>query len=86
MTNSEVVTKTDDIPTPGRQVLPAIVIPYFAMWLPGVLVGLLLIEIGDAFGHTPAIAGQLETAANLVAAIGSIIMGILSVRYKHRSL
>jgi len=47
---------------------------------------LLLIEIGLTFGLPVGVTGQLSTAGSIASFVSALIMGVLSVRYKHRSL
>jgi DHA1 family inner membrane transport protein len=51
-----------------------------------VILTLLLIEIGLTFGVSVGVAGQVSTASSVAAFIGSLLMGMLTVRYKHKSL
>jgi len=53
---------------------------------PILLAGLLLIDIGDTFGYPVGVTGQIHTAASIVGAIVSVLMGVWSVRYHHKSL
>jgi len=52
----------------------------------GLLTGLLLIEISQSFDTTIAIANQMNTANSLIAIVTAIGMGIISLRYNHRTL
>lgn len=70
----------------GRLVLPSLVISRFAMVCPGILTGLLLIEIGLTFGCPVGIMGQIRTASSIVGVISALVMGVLSVRIRHKSL
>ena len=54
--------------------------------LPTVVVSILLIEIAATYNVTPPIASQLNTASSLMGIIFALIMGILSVRYDHRTM
>jgi len=69
-----------------RFVLPSLVISSFAIQPPGILTGLLLIDIGLTFGCSVGVTGQIQTASSVVAVIFSLLMGALSVRFKHKSL
>ena len=48
--------------------------------------GLLLIEIATAFGLTVGIAGQITTISSLVSVIAAVAMGVVSIRFSHKSL
>jgi DHA1 family inner membrane transport protein len=69
-----------------RLVLPSLVISRFIIQSPSIILGLLLIDIGVSFGLPVGIMGQIGTAASLSGFIACILMGVLSVRFRHRSL
>lgn len=75
----------DNIP-PGRLILPSLVMSRFALQPSTLLVGLLLLDIGSTFGLPVGVAGQLRTAASVVGVVSSLLMGALSIRYRHKSL
>jgi predicted MFS family arabinose efflux permease len=52
----------------------------------GLLTGLLLIEISQTFDTTIAETNQMNTANALIAIITAIAMGIISLRYNHKTL
>jgi predicted MFS family arabinose efflux permease len=54
--------------------------------IPGLIISLLLIEIAFSFNVDVGIAGQLGTTMSIVSAIMALLMGVLSVRYRHKSL
>jgi len=54
--------------------------------LPGLVISLLLIEIGKTFGVPVGIAGQLTTASSILAITFAVLMGVASVRYNHKTL
>ena len=45
-----------------------------------------MIEIGQTFGSAVGITGQISTASSILGVIAAIVMGAISVRYKHKSL
>ena len=47
---------------------------------------LLLIEIGLTFGLPIGVTGQLSTAGSIASFVSALLMGVLSVRFKHKSL
>ena len=69
-----------------RLVLPSMVLSRFVIQSPQALLGLLLIDIGVSFGLPVGIMGQIMTAYSLSGFIMAILMGILSVRFRHRNL
>lgn len=75
--------ETDSV---GRLFLPSLVLTRFATQPTGVVLSLLLIEIGLTFGLPVGVTGQIGTVRSITAFVSSLIMGLLSVRYKHKSL
>lgn len=70
----------------GRLFLPSLVISNFATGPLGVLVSLLLIDVAMTFEVSVGIMGQMSSASYIVAVIFGLIMSILSVRFRHKSL
>ena len=70
----------------GRLFLPSLVLSRFATTPSGIILSFLLIEIGLTFGLPVGVTGQLSTARSIVGVVSSILMGILSVRFKNKSL
>lgn len=70
----------------GRLFLPSLIISNFATGPLGVLVSLLLIDIALTFEVSAGIMGQMSSASYVVAVIFGLIMSILSVRFRHKSL
>ncbi len=70
----------------GLLFLPSIFVSRWAMNPPGIIMTLLLIEIGLTFGLPVGVTGQLSTAGSIAAFVSALLMGVLSVRYKHKSL
>jgi len=54
--------------------------------IPSLIISLLLIEVAFSFDIEVGVAGQLSTVASIVSAIMALLMGILSVKYQHKSL
>ncbi len=48
--------------------------------------GLLLIDMGLTFGRPVGVTGQIQTLSSVIAIVFALLMGVLSMRYKHRSL
>jgi predicted MFS family arabinose efflux permease len=72
--------------SPGTLFLPSLVISYFATGPLALSVALFLIDIGKAFNVPVGVMGQINTPYSIVAFIFALFMGILSVRFKHKSL
>jgi len=70
----------------GRLLLPSLFFSFFATSPPGILTGLLLIDIGFTFGCPVGITGQLNTLSYIAAVGFALLMGVLSVRFTHKSL
>jgi len=69
-----------------RLFLPSLAFSYFASGPLGVLIALLLIDIGKTFNVSVGVMGQINTPYSIVAVIFALLMGILSVRFEHKSL
>jgi len=70
----------------GKLILLSLVISRFAIEGPGILTGLLLIDVGLTFGYSVGVVGQIRTTSSIVAVFFALLMGILSVRFKHKLL
>jgi len=77
---------TEEKGYPRRLFLPSLAFSYFATGPLGVLVTLLLIDIGKTFNVPVGIMGQINTPYSIVAVIFALLMGVLSVRFEHKSL
>lgn len=69
-----------------RLTIPSLILPYLASMIPGLIISLLLIEIAFSFDIDVGVAGQLQTTASIVSAVMALLMGVLSVKYRHKSL
>jgi DHA1 family inner membrane transport protein len=72
--------------SPSRLTLPSLVLSRFALQPGSLLISLLLIDIGGTFGLPVGVVGQLRTAASVVGVVFALLMGALSIRYRHKSL
>jgi len=54
--------------------------------LPSLVVSLLLVDIATSFNVQVGAAGQIRTTSGLLSIIFGLVMGVLSVKYRHRSL
>jgi predicted MFS family arabinose efflux permease len=76
---------------PGKRFVPAIIFIVFALSMSGPTLNLLTREIattffGSATQETVGITTQLSTISNAVQVAAGIIMGVLAVRFRHKSL
>ena len=69
-----------------RLIVPSMVLSRFVIQSPQVLFGLLLIDIGVSFGLPVGIMGQIMTAYSFSGFIMAVLMGILSVKFRHKNL
>ena len=72
--------------TPGWLFVPSLAISNFATGPLGVLVGLLLIDIALTFNVSVGVMGQINTLSYAVSVMFALLMGVLSVRFRHKSL
>lgn len=77
--------------TPGKRFVPAVIFIVFALSLSGPALSLLTREIattffGSATQETVGITTQLSTISNAVQIAAGVIMGVLAVRFRHKSL
>ena len=69
-----------------RFILPSLGFARFVLVLPGMLTGLLLIDLAFTFGTSVGVMGQIRTSSAMVAVVMSLLMAGLSVRFKHKHL
>lgn len=69
-----------------KLILPSLGLTRFALQLPRILTGLLLIDIASTFDVSVGVMGQIRTVSAAVGVFGALLMGVLSVRYRHKSL
>jgi predicted MFS family arabinose efflux permease len=81
--NSRVTKEKGSI---GRLFLPSLAISNFAIGPLGVLVTLLLIDIALTFEVSLGVMGQIYTFSYVISVIFALFMGVLSVRFRHKSL
>ena len=72
--------------TKEKPLLITLILSNFAIIVPNILTGLLLVEISSSFSVSVGIAGQIRTFYHIVAFFSSLLIGALSLRYKHKSL
>jgi predicted MFS family arabinose efflux permease len=70
----------------GGLFLPSLVVSYFATSPLGILTGLFLLRMAESFGVSKGVMGQINAVSSAVAVIFALLMGMLSVRFKHNVL
>lgn len=70
----------------GIWVIPSLFVTVFASYPTGIAVTLLLVEIGQHFDAPIGLTGQLMTVSSIVSLVTSLLMSVLSLRYRHKSL
>jgi len=70
----------------NRLFLPALATASFASGPITVLGALLLIDIGNTFGTSVSVTGQIYTLYSVAAVIFALLTGALSIRFQHKSL
>jgi predicted MFS family arabinose efflux permease len=75
-----------DVMQRNRLFLPALATASFASGPITVLAALLLIDIGNTFGTSVGVTGQINTLYSAAAVIFALLTGALSIKFKHRSL
>ena len=83
---NEKAVSTPEQLSPGKLVQPSLVFSRFATNAHGILLGLLLVDIGLTFGVPVGVAGQIRTASSVMGVICALLMGVLSIRFRHKSL
>jgi DHA1 family inner membrane transport protein len=71
---------------PGRLFLPTLAFSGFAISTLGIVTALLLIDMAETFHTSVGIMGQINTPSSIASFIFALMMGVLSVRFRHRSL
>jgi predicted MFS family arabinose efflux permease len=66
--------------------LPSLVISYFATSPIGIVTGLFLLKMAETFGVDKGFMGQINTFSSIVSVFFALLMGVLSVRLRHKSL
>jgi len=70
----------------GKLFLPSLVVSNFAASPLSILTSLFLVDMALTFECSVGILGQINTLSSIVAVIFALIMGALSVRFRHKSL
>jgi predicted MFS family arabinose efflux permease len=69
-----------------RGLMPSLGFTTFVQQMPGIVSGLLLIEIADTYGVSVGLMGQMRTTAASLGILMALGMGFLSVKYSYRRL
>jgi len=69
-----------------NRIFAALTLPRLSTATGSLLTSLLLIEISKTFGTTLGVTNQIKTANSVLAIIAALLMGIISIRYNHKSL
>jgi len=83
---TEKPVSTEEKRSPGKLIQPSLVLSRFAVQPHGLLIGLLLVDIGLTFGVPVGVAGQIRTISYVASVIFALLMGVLSLRFRHKSL
>lgn len=62
------------------------IVSSFATQPAGLIISLLLIEIGLTFGVPVGVTGQLRTVSSIIGVFVALLLGVISLRYSSRSL
>ena len=72
--------------TSGGLVLTSLVIAGFATKPARIVITLLLIEVAQTFGSAVGAMGQIQTVSSIMEILSALLMGALSVRFRHKTL
>ena len=70
----------------SRLFVPALALARYAPRGATLVVGLFMVEIGRTFGAPVGITSQLNTAFSFVATLTALSMGVLTIRFRLRTL
>jgi predicted MFS family arabinose efflux permease len=71
---------------PGKLLIPSLAMSRTAPQIRGLLANFLLIEIADTYNLSLGVTNQIKTINNLVGIIVALLMGFLSVKFRHKVL
>ena len=72
--------QSTETPVSKKLLLPSLILSYFALKPPTMLVSLLLIDIAFTFNVSIGVASQIQTIAFTIAAFSALLTGVLIVR------
>jgi len=67
-------------------ILPTLIVSISSIDPPALIVSICLIEVALAFGVSVSLAGQIRSIGSVLAIIVALAMGVMSVRYDHKTL
>jgi predicted MFS family arabinose efflux permease len=71
---------------PGKLLIPSLAMSRTAPQIRGLLANFLLIEIASTYNLSIGVTNQIKTLNNLVGIVVALLMGFLSVKYRHKIL
>jgi len=77
---------TEEKPSLGELILPALFLSSFALQSHGIITGLLLIDIGLTFGLPVGVTAQIRTVSEVAGVFFALLMTVLSIRFRHKAL
>lgn len=66
--------------------ISALFLPNVAVFIPQLVTSLLLVEIAASFDVDVGVAGQVRTGAFMASIVSALLMSVLSVRFRLKSL
>jgi DHA1 family purine base/nucleoside efflux pump-like MFS transporter len=69
-----------------RHIIWSLVMASSVAWIPSLLAGILLIDIANTFGYPIGVAGQIFTVARIVGVISALLLGVLTVRFRSKTM
>jgi len=70
----------------SRLMLLSFMVSSFSTQPPGLITGLLLVDIGLTFGVQVGVSGQIRTLSSVVGVFTALLLGVVSVRVRSRTL
>ncbi len=70
----------------SRLMLLSFMVSSFSTQPPGLITGLLLVDIGLTFGVQVGVSGQIRTLSSVVGFFTALLLGVVSVRVRSRTL
>ena len=67
-------------------ILISLFFSFFVVMSPGILSGVLLIDISQAFNTQIGLVAQIRSLSTSLGVIMALVMGAISVPYKHKNL
>lgn len=86
LNNDEDTIHSESEASKHRRILWSIIVASSVAWIPSLLAGILLIDIADTFGYPIGVVGQIFTVARIVGVFSALLLGVLTVRYKNKTL